>query len=73
MICSAFREDAVTYKTCEKWFQRFRNGNFDFSDRERPGQPKKIKNEQLEENPTETEKELAQALGVTHQAIFHRY
>ena len=42
MIFLAF-EDTVTHKTCEKWFQRFRNGDFDLSDRQRPGQPKKFR------------------------------
>jgi len=35
MICSALDEDAVTHKTCKKWFQRFREDNFDLTDRER--------------------------------------
>ena len=76
MICSALGEGAVTHKTCKKWFQRFRNVDFDLSDRERPGQPKKFEDEELEqlleENPTQTEKELAHALGVTHRSISHR-
>ena len=33
MICSALGEDAVTHETCKKWFQRFRNSDFDLSDR----------------------------------------
>ena len=32
----------MTHKTCKKWFQKFRYGDFDLSDRERPGQPKKF-------------------------------
>ena len=78
MIYSALGENAVTYKMCKKWFQRFRNGDFDFSDWERHGQPKNFEDEELEqlleENLTQKEKELAHALGVTYnqQAIFHR-
>ena len=76
MICSALGEVAVTHKTCKKWFQRFRNGNFDLSDRKRPGQPKKFEDKELEqlleENPTHTETELAHAIGVTQQAISSR-
>ena len=62
MICSALRKGAVIHKTCKKWFQRFYNGDFDLSDRERPGQPKKSEDEELEqlleENPTQAEKNL---------------
>ena len=42
MICSVLGECAVTHKACKKWFQRFGNGDFDISDRQRAGQPKKI-------------------------------
>ena len=76
IICSALGESALTHKTCKKWFQRFRNGDFDLSYRERPGQPKKFEDEELEqlleENSTQTEKKLAHALEVTQQAISHR-
>ena len=69
MICLALGEGAVIHKSCEKWLQRFRNGDFDLFDRERAGQPKKIEDEKLEqlleENPTRKEKEFARALGVT--------
>ena len=54
----------------------FHNVKFDLSDRERPDQPKKFEDEELEqrldENPTQTGKKLAHALRVTQQAIFHR-
>lgn len=73
MICSALGENAVSYSTCKKWFQNFRDGNFDLQDKERPGQPKKVDDEELEqlldENPCRTQEELAEELGVTQPAI----
>ncbi|CAK9816131.1 Mariner Mos1 transposase [Anthophora plagiata] len=69
MICSALGENAVTYKTCKKWFQRFHSGNFDLNDAERSRTPKKEEDEKLEqllnENPCQTQQELAEELGVT--------
>ena len=62
MICSALGGATYVHKTCKKWFHRFRNGNGDFylSDRETSGQPKKFKDEELEElleeNRTQTKK-----------------
>lgn len=57
-------------------FQRCRNGNFDLTDLERPGLPKKFGDKELEqlleENPTQPEKELAHDPRVTEQAILHR-
>ena len=49
---------------------------FTFSIGKRPVQPKKFEEEEmeqlLEENPTQREKELAHALWITQQEIFHR-
>lgn len=59
MICSALGENVISYSTCKKWFQRFRNGNFNLEDDERPGQPKKFEDDDLKqllaENPCQTE------------------
>ena len=78
MIFSALGEGAVTHKMCKKWFQKFCNGEFNPSERERPSQPKKFGDEKLdkllENYPTQTEKELAHALEFTQQAIIsHRH
>jgi len=57
-------EDAVIHKN-KKWF---REGNFDLTDRERNGMPKKI--EELEQL---LKQKLAKKLGVTQPAIFIRF
>ena len=66
----------MKHKTCKKWFQKFRNGDFDLSNQERPDQPKKFEDEKLqqllEENPPQTEKQPSHALGVTQIAISYR-
>ncbi|CAK9827825.1 Mariner Mos1 transposase [Anthophora retusa] len=73
MICETLGEDIVTYKTCKKWYQRFKSGNFNLEDEERAGAPKKFEDEELEqvlaENPTQTQEELATLIGVTRQSI----
>lgn len=73
MIISALGEGAVTYKTSKKWFSKFREGNFDLSDSERPGQSKRFLDEDLEilldENSCQTQQDLAKQLGVSQQAI----
>ncbi|CAK9816502.1 Mariner Mos1 transposase [Anthophora quadrimaculata] len=72
IIYSALGENAATNKTCKKWFQRFRSGNFDLNDAD-SGTPKKVEDEELEqllnEDPCLTQQELAEELGVTQQAI----
>ena len=49
MICSTLGENAVSYSTCKKWFQRFRKGNFNLEDEQRLGQLKKVKDKELEQ------------------------
>lgn len=59
--------------TCRKWFQRFKSGDFDLQDKERPGQPKKVEDADLQalldENACQTQKELALELNVDQKTI----
>ena len=61
----------------ERTFARLKSGNFDLEDEERPGQPKKFEDEELEalldQDSCQTQEEFAKTLGVTHQAIFRRF
>ncbi|XP_078051850.1 uncharacterized protein LOC144477998, partial [Augochlora pura] len=38
-ICAVYGEDAVAERIVRKWFARFKAGNFDLEDQERPGRP----------------------------------
>lgn len=68
--------DALAKTQCFEWFQRFKSADFDIKDKERPGQPKKFEDEELEtlldEDSCQTQDELAKSLGVTQQAISKR-
>ena len=65
--------DALAERTCQKWFARFKSDDFGLEDEERPGQPKKFEDEELEalidEDSCQTQEELAESLGVTQAAI----
>ena len=43
-----YGEHALAERTCHKWFARFKSDDFGFEDEERPGQPKKFEDEELE-------------------------
>ena len=60
MLSSTYAEAAFSKRTCRKWFQRFRGGDFDVEDRHGGG-----KNKIFEE-------EFTESLGVTQQAISKR-
>lgn len=76
LLVEAYSVHAPTQSTCERWFVRFRNGDFDLEDKERPGQPKKFEDEELQalldENSCRTQKELALVLNVDQTTIGKR-
>jgi len=66
-------ERAVSHTTCKKWYQKFRQGYFSHEDEPRAGRLQKIESDELQAvldiNSAQTEKELAEQLGVTQQTI----
>jgi len=73
MICAAYGEDAVSHTTCKRWYQKFGQRDFSFEDEPRAGHPQKIGTDELQAlldiHSAQTEKEFAEQLGVTQQAI----
>jgi len=39
IICETYDENVIAIKTCMNWFERFKNGDFDISDKEHSGCP----------------------------------
>jgi len=75
-IRDAYGEEAVTDRWCQKWFKRFREGNRDVEDRPRAGRPRELEPEALlallDQDPTQTTRDLAEALGVTNGTVWNR-
>ena len=71
-----YGEHALAERTCQKWFARFKSGDFGLEYEERPGQPKKFEDEELEvlldKDCCQTQEELTESLGVTQAAISKR-
>ena len=76
ILVEVYGEHALTERTCQKWFARFKSGDFGLEDEGRPGQPKKFEDEELEalldEDCCQTQEELAESLGATQAAISKR-
>lgn len=75
-LLKTYGDHAPSIKTCEYWFRRFKSGDFDTDDKERPGQPKKFEDEELEvlldEDPCQTLQELADSLEVDLSTVGKR-
>ncbi|XP_023235836.1 paxillin-like [Centruroides sculpturatus] len=73
MLVEAHGNSALSETTCRDWFRQFKDGNFDLSDKKCENQPRKIEDHQLQalldENDTQSQKMLAEQLGVTQPAI----
>ena len=76
ILVGVYGEHALAERTCQKWFARFKSGDFGLEDEERPGQPKKFEDEELEalldEDFCQTQKELVELLGVIQAAFSKR-
>ena len=48
ILVEAYGEHASAKRTCQKWFARFKSGDFGLEDEERPGQQKKFEDEELD-------------------------
>jgi len=73
IICAAYGENAGSHTTRKRWYQKFRQGDFSLEDESRAGRPQKIKTDELQAllniNSVQTEKELAEQLGVTSHFV----
>ena len=47
-ICAVYGEGAVTDWTCQKWFAKFRAGDFSLDDARRSGKPVEVDNDHIE-------------------------
>ena len=76
ILVEAYGEHALAEPTCREWFRRFKSGDFVLEDKERPGQPKKFEDTELQavldEDDTLSQKQMAEMLGVKQQTISDR-
>jgi len=76
MLVEAYGDNTLSERTCREWFHRFKSNDFDVEDKERPGQPKKFEDTELQsllnEDDTQTQQQLAEQLGVAQQTVSDR-
>jgi len=74
LLGEIYDEHAPSQKTCERWFQRFKIGDFDVADKEHGKPPKKYEDVELQalldEDDSQTQKQLAEQLSVSFNKLF---
>ena len=72
-ICSTMGEDKFSIPTAQRWFNRFKNDNFELDDLPRSGGPMEfdvgLLKQLIEEDPRLSLQCLAEQLGCSHTAV----
>ena len=76
LLREAYGEHAPSQDTCERWFRRFKSGDFDVADKEHGKPQKRYEDVELQalldEDDSQTQKQLAEQLSVSQQAVSNR-
>lgn len=74
-ICSVYGENIIGQSTAQKWFAKFKKGDFDLNDTSRTGRPsefdEELLKEHLKEDGRQTSRELAKRMNCGHQTILN--
>ncbi|KFD60126.1 hypothetical protein M514_27707 [Trichuris suis] len=73
ILCDTYGDGIVSIATRRGWHRRFQSGNFDISDRHRPGRPSRVEHGDLQalldDNTAVTTQGLAEALDVHRTTV----
>ena len=76
ILVEVYGDHALAERKCQKWFARFKSGDFCLEDQERPGQPKKFEDAELaallDQDSCQTQEDLAKSLGVEQSTVSRR-
>ena len=71
--CAVYGEGAVTDQTCQKWFAKFRAGDFSLDNAPRSGRPVEVESDQIEtiieNNQRYTTREIADILKISKSSL----
>lgn len=75
-VCSVFGSDTVTKRSVQRWFLKFRDGDFNLENLPRVKYESKVSDDALKgvvaENPNQTTRQLAAKLRVDHSTVVRR-
>jgi [histone H3]-lysine36 N-dimethyltransferase SETMAR len=73
MILEVYDQNIITARACQKWFKRFKEGDFDLDNKDRGRPPKQFEDDELQslldEDDAQTQQQLADSLGVYRSTI----
>lgn len=76
MLSEAYGNHALSETCCREWFKQFKMGDFDLQDKQRPGQPKRFSDEDLEKvlikDRSQTIETMSEVINVNKSTISRR-
>lgn len=76
LLVEAYGEHVLSETTCRDWFRRFKSGDFDVRDKERPGAVKTFEDAELQalldEDDAQTQQQMADQLNVVQSVVSDR-
>lgn len=74
IIAEVHGEDVMSIRRCQEWFKQFKEGDINLNNKDRGKPPKQFEDTELQalldEDDTQTQKKLAEALNVTKKNNF---
>ena len=72
-MCKVYGDNALQERQCQRWFQKFCDGNFDFNDTPRSERPTEVDDDKIkaliESNPRYTTREIAETFNIHHSSV----
>ena len=76
LLWEGYGECVTSQEMCERWFRRFKSGDFEVANKEHWKRPRKFEDVELQasldEDDSQTQKQLAEQLGVSQKAVSNR-
>ena len=72
-ICAVYGENVITARTCQKWFSKFREGDFSLKDSDRSGRPSTVNAHDIialiEKRQCRTTREISEMLDISQTSV----
>ena len=72
-LCKVYGDNALQERQCQRWFKKFRDGNFDLNDTPWSERPTEVDDDKIkaliEPNPRYTTREIAETFNIHHSSV----
>lgn len=74
-LCKVYGNNSLQERQCQRWFKKFRSGDFDLNDDPRSGRPTEVDDDKIkalmDSNPRYTTREVAEILNMSNSSVYN--